>query len=53
MLRTNWGDDEREPGEPDLEWAHGRTNGHSDPTGDDDVDIVVTPTGTITVQYRN
>lgn len=53
MFRTDRGDDESEQGEPDLEWTHERQPGHHDPTGDDDVDITITPTGTITVQYRN
>ena len=46
------GDDERSPGEPDREWAHGRVNGQHDGTGDDDVDIVISQSGTVTVQYR-
>ena len=53
MFRTDLGDDESSPGQTDTEWDYGRVSGQHDPTGDDDVDILVTPTGTITVQYRN
>jgi competence protein ComEC len=53
MFRTDRGDDERRPNEPDQEWSHGRQDGHHDPTGDDDVDIVVRQDGSIQVQYRH
>lgn len=51
MFRTDRGDDERDHGP--REWDHGRVNGHHDPTGDDDIDILVRSDGSITVQYRN
>jgi len=51
MFRTNWGDDERDHGS--REWDHGRVNGHHDPTGDDDIDILVRSDGSMAVQYRN
>ena len=51
MFRTDRGDDERDHGPRD--WAHGRINGHHDPTGDDDIDIIVRSNGSISVQYRN
>ena len=52
MFRTDRGDDERSPGEPDREWDHERVNGQRDGTGDDDVDIVISQNGTVQVQYR-
>ncbi len=48
MFRTDRGDDEGA-----TEWDHGRTPGHSDPAGDDDVDIRINSSGQITVGYRN
>ena len=35
------------------EWDHGREPGHRDPTGDYDVDVLITQGGTITVAYRS
>lgn len=48
MLRTDRGDDEGT-----KEWNHGRQAGHSDPARDDDVDILIRPSGEIVVSYRN
>ena len=53
IFRTDRGDDESTPGQPDQEWSNGRINGHHDPAGDDDIDIVISSNGTVTVQYRN
>ena len=42
MFRTDLGDDERKPGDPDFEWTHGRVAGHSDKTRDgDDIEIIL------------
>ncbi len=51
MFRTDRGDDERDHGP--LEWDYGRINNHRDPTGDDDIDILLQPNGIMSVQYRN
>jgi hypothetical protein len=51
MFRTDRGDDERDHGP--LEWDYGRINNHRDPTGDDDIDIILQPDGIMSVQYRN
>ncbi len=51
MFRTDRGDDERNRGP--LEWDYGRINGHRDPTGDDDIDIILQPDGIMSVLYRN
>ena len=51
IFRTDLGDDETDDGP--YEWAHGRVNGHTDPTGDDDIDILIRSNGAIDVQYRN
>ena len=48
MLRTDRHDDEGEG-----EWDCGRIDGHKDKSGDDDVDIVVSANGDLTVAYRN
>lgn len=53
IFRTDLGDDESSPDEPDREWSHGRQQGHHDPAGDDDVDVIIGSNGSITVQYRN
>ena len=53
IFRTDLGDDERDPNEEDKEWSHGRQNGHRDPSGDDDVDILIRSNGTVRVEYRN
>jgi hypothetical protein len=47
MFRTDLMDDEG----PE-EWALGRVAGHKDPTGDDDVDIVLGRGGVVRVEYR-
>ena len=47
MLRTDRHDDEGED-----EWECGRKKGHKDMSGDDDVDIVISATGDLTVAYR-
>ncbi len=47
ILRTDFGDDEGAE-----EWSHGHIPGHSDRPGDDDVDIILRPTGEILVDYR-
>ena len=47
MFRTDRGDDEGS-----KEWSHGRVAGHSDPVGDDDVDILLRPDGSVEVKYR-
>lgn len=52
MFRTDTGDDESSPGQPDREWNHDRVPGHNDPAGDDDVDITIQQNGTVTVRYR-
>ena len=46
MFRTDRGDNEG-----GTEWNHDATSG-SDPVGDDDVEIVLSGTGTVSVQYR-
>jgi competence protein ComEC len=51
MFRTDRGDDERDHGL--REWTHGRIIGTHDPTGDDDIDIMIRQSGLISVQYRN
>ena len=48
MFRTDRGDDEGV-----AEWAEGRIDGHKDKPGDDDVDIMISADGTLTVKYRN
>ena len=48
IFRTDRGDDEG----PD-EWDHGRVANESDPRGDDDVDILLRPTGEVLVEYRH
>lgn len=48
MFRTDRGDDEGP-----LEWAALRVPGTQDPPGDDDVDILIRPSGEILVEYRN
>ena len=45
MFRTDLGDNEG-----GSEWAHGATN-TPDSEGDDDIEIVIQPTGEVTVQY--
>ena len=47
MFRTDRGDDEGS-----KEWDHERVDGHSDPAGDDDVDIIITKDGDVQVAYR-
>lgn len=47
MFRTDRGDDEG-----DLEWNHERIDNHHDKAGDDDVDIIITKDGKLTVAYR-
>ncbi len=47
IFRTDFGDDEGA-----KEWNHGSIPGHSDKPGDDDVDIILRPTGEILVDYR-
>ena len=47
IFRTDRGDDEGAE-----EWPHGRVPGNTDPKGDDDVDILIRPDGTIEVEYR-
>lgn len=51
MFRTDRGDDESADG--DEEWAYERQAGHRDEPGDDDVDILIRPTGEVVVAYRN
>lgn len=48
MFRTDRGDDEGGD-----EWRHGRIDDHSDPRGDDDVDVLLRSNQTIVVEYRN
>jgi beta-lactamase superfamily II metal-dependent hydrolase len=48
MSRTDRGDDEGSE-----EWEYGRVPGNVDPAGDDDVDILIRPNGSIVVDYRN
>ena len=48
IFRTDRGDDEGE-----KEWDHGRTPGHKDRAGDDDVDINISSGGVLKVRYRN
>jgi hypothetical protein len=45
MFRTDLGDNEG-----GSEWAHGGTN-NPDKKGDDDIEIIIQPTGEVTVQY--
>ncbi len=47
IFRTDLGDDEQ--GE---EWDYGRIDGHRDPVGDDDIDIVIHADGSLIAQYR-
>ena len=47
MLRTDRGDDEGS-----NEWGAGRVEGHNDPRGDDDIDILIGPDGSIKVEYK-
>lgn len=47
MFRTDLGDDEGVD-----EWTQGRINGASDKAGDDDVEVKISSTGQLTVQYR-
>jgi len=57
MLRTDRRDDESEQEEGNenwqREWNYGRQSGYSDPPGDDDVDILIRPNGTLLVEYRH
>ncbi len=48
MFRTDLGDDDGI-----KEWKHGRINGHKDPSGDDDVDIIIRANGNIEVKYKD
>jgi hypothetical protein len=48
MFRTDRGDDE--PG--GFEWKKGSLPGCNDPAGDDDVEVVLPKTGTVSVGYR-
>ncbi len=48
MLRTDWEDDEGA-----KEWSVGRTDGHVDKAGDDDIDIVIRASGKVEVDYSN
>ena len=48
MFRTDLGDDEGV-----KEWGHGRVNNHKDGRRDDDVDILIRPSGEILVEYRH
>jgi competence protein ComEC len=48
MFRIDRGDDEGVE-----EWDYGRVPGNVDPAGDDDVDILIRPDGSIVVEYRN
>jgi competence protein ComEC len=43
---------DREDDEGHLEWNLGRLAGHKDPSGDDDVDVNISPQGVVRVQYR-
>jgi len=53
ILRTDLGDDERGgSGGGDLEWAEGRIDGNRDPSHDDDIDILIRPSGEVLVEYR-
>jgi competence protein ComEC len=52
IFRTDRGDDERREGKPDDEWALGRIPGCDDPSGDDDVEIIISATGTKIVRYK-
>ena len=47
MFRTDLGDDEG-----GTEWNHGRVAGQTEPVGDDDVDILIRPSGEVVVEYR-
>lgn len=47
MFRTDLGDDEGS-----AEWEQGRIAGHHDSVGDDDVEISISPQGTVEVKYR-
>jgi competence protein ComEC len=51
FFRTDLGDDE--DGTGDEEWDQGRIPGHNDESGDDNIDILVTSNGEITIQYRD
>ena len=49
ILRTDRGDDEG-----NAEWRDShRIDGHTDPIGDDDVDILIRGDGSVVVEYRN
>lgn len=52
LFRTDLGDDESQEW-GNKEWDHGRVSGQSDPSGDDDVDILIRPTGEVLIEYRN
>jgi beta-lactamase superfamily II metal-dependent hydrolase len=45
ILRTDLGDDEDDP----KEWAHGRINGHTDSAGDDEIEIIISDSGELSV----
>lgn len=51
IFRTDRGDDERRPNKPDDEWAEGRIPGCDDPSGDDDIEIIIAADGTKLVRY--
>ena len=48
IFRTDLGDDDG-----NLEWENGRIDGNTDPTGDDDIDILIKSDGQLLVEYRN
>jgi len=55
IFRTDLGDDESDRDGPTVhrqEWDHGRVQGQTDPAGDDDVDILIRPSGEVVVEYR-
>jgi len=52
IFRTDLGDDET-GSEGQKEWKHNSISGHVDKKGDDDVDILIRPSGEIIVEYRN
>ena len=48
LFRTDRGD-----GEGGKEWTEGGTSGATDGAGDDDVDVLIESTGSVTVEYRH
>ena len=56
IFRTDLGDDESDGDGPTVhrqEGDHGQVANQTDPAGDDDVDILIRPSGEVVVEYRN